>query len=329
MKKLISLALALMLVLSLSTVAFAAEAEEPTDMSTVTISKTYTVTNGNTTYPTETFNFTIADNYTVTDGGVGSENQQMPTIGNVEFTSASATTSKDVTITLPTYTAVGKYTYTINETAGDTAGVEYHDDPITLVVTVIQGDDSKIRIAAVHAESEGEAKSSGIENVYNAGAISVKKIVDGALGDRAKYFAITVELTGAANQDYTGNVITSNINELSYKYETAPTFAVGQSTTVYLKHDETLNLGNIPYGVTYTVTEDNLKDYTEVITGGDSNGSGTVNSASEALVNVTNTKDGTPDTGITMDSMPYVLLLAVAAVGLVVMFTKKRMMREF
>ena len=30
-----------------------------------------------------------------------------------------------------------------------------------------------------------------------------------------------------------------------------------------------------------------------------------------------------------MDSMPYVLLLAVAAVGLVVMFTKKRMMREF
>ena len=35
------------------------------------------------------------------------------------------------------------------------------------------------------------------------------------------------------------------------------------------------------------------------------------------------------DTGISMDAMPYILLLSVACVGLFLFITKKRMMREF
>ena len=42
----------------------------------------------------------------------------------------------------------------------------------------------------------------------------------------------------------------------------------------------------------------------------------------------TNTLTAEVDTGISMDSMPYILLLAVAAMGLAVLFTRKRMMRE-
>lgn len=331
MRKLISLALALVMILSLSTVAFAVEGDATatptyTDMATVTIEKTYTVTNENTSYPDETFYFSISSDYVVVDGGVGSDNQSVPTIGNVTFETEEGTETKDVTITLPTYTAVGKYYYTINETAGDTAGVDYHGDPITLVVTVIQGSDSKIRVAAVHAEAEGGEKTDAIENVYNAGAISVKKIVEGALGDREKYFEITVTLTGENGKDYSGNEIAVS----GGSYATNPTsVSVGTPAIFHLKHNETINLGNIPYGVSYTVTEANLEDYEEVITGGDNNGTGTVSHASEAQVLVTNTKEGTPETGISMDSVPYVLLLAVATMGLAVLFTKKRMMREF
>lgn len=329
MRKLISLTLALVMILSLSTVAFAAEGETTatptyTDMETVTIQKTYTVTNDNTSYPDETFEFSISSEYVVEDGGVGSNDQDIPSIGSVAFDTEDGTATRDVTITLPTYTAVGKYSYTIRETVGDTAGVIYHGDPITLVVTVIQGSDSKIRVAAVHAEAEGGEKTDAIENVYNAGAISVKKIVEGALGDREKYFEITVTLTGETGKDYSGNVIA--VSGGSYA-ENPTSVSVGTPATFHLKHNETINLGNIPYGVSYTVTEADLEDYEEVITGGDSNGTGTVSDASEAQVLVTNTKEGTPETGISMDSVPYVLLLAVATLGLAVLFTKKRMMR--
>ena len=40
-------------------------------------------------------------------------------------------------------------------------------------------------------------------------------------------------------------------------------------------------------------------------------------------VAITNNKGGTPDTGITLDSLPFVLILAVCA-GAVVLFVIKR-----
>ena len=43
---------------------------------------------------------------------------------------------------------------------------------------------------------------------------------------------------------------------------------------------------------------------------------------------VKNTKGEEIATGITLDSMPYILMLAVVFMGLFVFFSKKRMMRE-
>lgn len=324
MRKLISLLLALVMVMGLATVAFAEEVTY-TDMSTVTIDKTYTVTNEGTAYPDETFEFTFVEGYKVTEGGVGSDEQKMPTIGNVAFATANGTATKTVTINLPTYTAVGIYEYTIKETVGDTAGVVYHADPIKLVVTVIQEGNDKVRIAAVHTETSG-AKSNDIENVYYAGSISVKKDVKGILGDQSKYFAITVSLTDTASDDYgtdyTNNVIT--VGETSYA-ENPDSIVVGTPTTFYLKHNETLVLGNIPYGTEYTITEANLDDYDEAITGGDAkNGTGTVDAAAEELVLVTNTKGGTPDTGIALDSIPFVVMMVVCAAAAVLFVIKRR-----
>ena len=119
MKKLISLALALVLVLSMSTVAFAAEGEEAayTVMSTVTLTKEYKLTNTGTTSPAETFTFSALTCTNVTDAadGVTTANAPVPTIANVAYTAGEAggeNAKKNITITLPTYTSVGIYTYT-------------------------------------------------------------------------------------------------------------------------------------------------------------------------------------------------------------------------
>lgn len=349
MKKLISMVLALVFVLSMATVAMAVDTVQYTDQSTVTMKKQYNVTNTGTTSPAETITFTvekvrISENDAATwpadtdttdatdDGGV--------TVANLTLAAGAATGGTyDVTINLPIYTAVGVYTYKITENGNGKAGVTYFGDEITLVVTVIQDGDSKLRVAAVHTEvktteNQNPSKSNIFTNVYSAGSLSVTKTVTGNLGDRDKYFAITVSLTDTETDhygtDYTGNTI--SVSQTSYSVPddnggstTNPTsITVGTPATFWLKHGETLTLGNIPYGTEYTVTEADLTDYTETITGGDNNnGTGVVDSATEAQVVVTNHKEVTVDTGITLDSLPFVLILAVCA-GTAVLFVIKR-----
>ncbi len=318
----------MIMVMSLATVAFAAEdtaAPTYTDVSSVTITKNYNATNTGTTSPAETFNFTI-ERTSVSDAaeGVTVERMPIPTIGSVSYTAGeagSATKTKTITINLPEYTSVGVYTYTIKETAGTTAGVTYHSSDITLKVTVVQADTGKVRIAAVHTETEGE-KSDEIANEYSAGTLAVSKTVTGNLGDQTKEFTVKVTFTAPE-----GLTVKEAIKYIEDGTEKSVTFAEDATTaeaTIALKHDETVTFTNIPYGVTYTVVED---DYTgegydaPVYDFGDV--SKKIDTAVDT-VGITNNKDTNVDTGITLDSLPFVLILAVSAIAGVLFITKRR-----
>lgn len=344
MKKFMSLMLVLVLALSMSTVAFAAEETTYKDMSTVTISKTYKATNTGTTSPAETFTFDIVRK-SVTDSadGVTADNMPLPTIGTVAYTAGeagSATMTKDITITLPTYKNVGIYTYTITEKTGTTAGVTYYKDEITLVVTVIQDATGKVRVAAVHTEEpidESNAngtKSDDFANEYSAGSLAVSKNVTGNMGDQTKDFTVKVTFTAPADKTVKEAISYTDGDE-------AKTIAAGWTTTVEvtidLKHGETVTFTNIPYGVTYAVAE---SDYTsegydaakyslnsaEDTTTSVSNEA--LDSASESVV-ITNNKGVEVDTGITTDSMPYVLMLAlVCAAAILYAVNKRRYMED-
>lgn len=334
MKKLLSLALALIMVLTLSV---AVAAQEHTDMETVTISVTYNEANEGTTSPAETFTFAIA-NTSVTDAADGVTTESMPTpdVGNVAFAEGDAgkegSMTKNVTITLPEYTSVGIYTYTITPTSGTNAGVTYWAKPIKLVVTVIE-QNGKIRVAAVHTENgyngtaEDGTKSDDISYTYSAGSLAVKKLVTGNLGDRDKEFNVTVTFTAPANKEVK--------SVISYTDGTTKTIETSAWTekdgskqaevTIALKHDETVTFTNIPYDVTYTVTE---ADYTSegydeenIVYSDDANKK--IDSATDT-VTITNNKGTTVDTGVVLDSLPYILLIAVALVGVVAFTAKKR-----
>lgn len=331
MKKLISLALALVLVLSMSTVAFAQA--EYNDMSAVTLTKEYTLTNSGTISPAETFTFSTLTCTNVTDAadGVTTENAPVPKIANgVSYTAGEASgegAKKNITITLPTYASVGIYTYTFTETDGGTAGVTYRPDAITLVVTVIE-QDGKVRVATVHTEGEGEAKSREFNNEYSAGSLSVKKTVTGIMGDQQKEFTVKVTFT-APEGDTVREAITYVDGTETKTIAAGEGWTGSKAVEITLKHDETVTFTNIPYGVTYTVVED---DYTadgyDAASYNFDDNNKKIDSSSEN-VTITNNKDGKIDTGISMDSMPYILLLAVACIGLFGFISKKRMMREF
>ncbi|MDY4835102.1 MAG: FctA domain-containing protein [Frisingicoccus sp.] len=296
-------------------------------MSTVTLTKEYKLTNSGTTSPAETFTFSKLTCTGVSDAGVGvtKDNAPVPEISSVSYAvgeAGSTTAKKKITITLPPYTAVGVYTYTFSEIDGGTAGVSYRSGAITLVVTVIE-QNGKVRVAAVHTEGENEAKSDKFDNEYSAGSLKVSKNVTGIMGDKQKEFTVKVTFT-APSGDTVREAITYVDGTETKTIAAGNGWTGSKEVDITLKHGETVTFTNIPYGVTYDVVESN---YTS--DGYDSpsydfgDAEKKIDSASES-VTITNNKGGEVDTGINMDSMPYILLLAVAFVGLFVFISKKR-----
>lgn len=333
MKKLLSIGLAAMLAFGLATTSFAATDDAAgsdnttgssttatyTDQSTVTIKKAYKLTNDGTTSPAETFTLEQIDKK-VKDSDA-TEVPDLGTITGAEFGKGAATvdgTTGDITVALPNYDKVGVYEYTLKEVAGTTAGVAYYPDDIRLVVTVINGENGKLRIAAVHVESEG-AKSDTFPNTYSAGSLKVTKSVEGNMGNKDKYFKFTVTLEAPVNKE-----VKSAIGVGKTSYPSNPTsITVGTATDFYLKDGETLSFTNVPYGVTYTVTEAN-EDYTTTVNGtADVEVTGTIEHETTTAAYV-NTKTGEVDTGVVLNNMPYILVLAVLAAGVAVFIIRKR-----
>ena len=350
MRKFISLALALMLVFSLATVAMAVDGENPDEVipgdenNTVTnqdasFTKTYKIINENTTNPGETFTFTFAADH-LTDSNANLGTSDMPSIpaATVEFTEGQATIAgleKAVNVALSniTWPGVGVYYYTVNETAGTTAGVTYDTATAYLKVTVAYDSGTHtyytafvtLSLADTDNNGQTDTKTGGFTNEYSAGSLAVKKEVTGNLGDTTKEFEVTVTFTKP-----TGKTISSTIR---YTDGTAKTIAPADwkdgtaEVVIYLKHDETVTFTNIPYGVTYTVEEG---DYTAEADGGydaatyvfSDETNKKIDTASDT-VTITNNKSVGVDTGITLDSLPFVLILAVCA-GAVVLFVVKR-----
>lgn len=304
--------------------AFAASGETYADMDSVVIKKNYELANEGTFSPAETFSFDIeADNVTDASDDITPENMPMPTIGTVSYLrgeAGSTTKTKEIKIDLPEYDSVGVYTYIIHEVAGHSAGVTYYGDAILLRVTVIE-QDGKLRIAAVHTEdpeSTGEGKKDDFDNRYSAGKLEVHKDVEGIMGNKDKYFEFTVQLTGEEGKTYqdsyaiTGGSYDANPDSIEIK--------PGETTeaTFYLKDGDTIHIENLPYGVEYQVSETPVADYVTTETGTE----GEVDEAVEQA-SFTNTKGGTVDAGVALESAPYLFTLTGAA-GVGLLLTLRR-----
>ncbi len=158
-------------------------------------------------------------------------------------------------------------------------------------------------------------QSRSISNELQYVSVNIQKIVKGNLGIFSKSFGFTVT------------------SDKPMKPGTGYTLSDDRMTAIFsLKHREKLNL-MAEVGSTLTITETDLDGYTMSIAtaGGTSiNGSYTVPSDGTRYVDivVTNTKDVKIDTGIVLDSLPYVLILALAGTGGLLLIKKGRRRRD-
>ena len=200
---------------------------------------------------------------------------------------------------------------------------------------------------ATYSTTEAQNPEVSITNTYtlNTTNVTITKKTTGAFADRAKAFKFTVSglNTDATLERADGTIVTGGNFTLSN----------GQSVTIK----------NLEVGQTITITEDatDSKDYDTTADGHTKVNAGhakrfqyqvcfdaasgeiylkPVNSTTEKItavgtdtdkklgITVTNDFDGTPDTGVLLDTLPYLILLAVAVAGGVLVVVRKRKHRD-
>ena len=353
-KKVLALLLAAVTTLSVGVTAFATEGSgnDYTDQDTVTIKKEYEATNAGTKSPAETFYLKQDGAGRVREGEATTapdliKIQDTEYVGQADFSAGGAKTDSEVDggatrtvsmkINLPEYSRVGIYEYTLKEVDNGTVGVDYFDGDIILVVTVIRNSNGEVRVAGVHTETPvdtGNAtgkKSDTFVNSYSAGQLSVTKKVTGNMGDQEKYFKFTVTLNAPATGSVKSEITVGETPYVGPDGKKNPTTIIlGVPTDFYLKHDDTLLISNIPYGVTYKVVEeaDSNYDAPEYTFSSQEKGDEKLVDTAEETVVVTNNRDEEVDTGITLDTLPYILVSGLVMIAAVVMIVRRRRVED-
>ena len=259
-------------------------------------------------------------------------------------------------VKLPDYSRVGTYIYQIHEVEGNTAGMTYDTALRWLVVHVINNLNSDgdvvsgltYKVAMYNADPTNmsttqllAAKSDGFTNVYENGKFTVEKKVKGNMADRDKVFNFRVTFAGIENMN----------GKIKADGEKIPLTEEG-TYDFTLKHGQSCEFTNIPFGVTATVNELHVDENgnktviakaenatndsyavsydnnQKVIIGSKTETDTGVKVNAEFATTITNSSTENVDTGVILDNAPYMLMLAVVAGGAMTLVIKKRREEE-
>lgn len=336
----------------IATMSFPAFAARPTPNvganGLVTITKNYKVVGSEEKKaPAETFNFTVTPGATVNGAEKTVEKSEATTIPamaansdkkTVEFTTAltaDGTGTFTVDVANLNIKKPGIYYYTVTETAGNTAGVDYAADPMIMVITAGYADDDENSTLSywvgLHDSTNYNDKNSKFENTYTAGSLNVTKKVTGSLGDKDKKFNVDVTFTAPAGKTVKSTITYVNNGEKSIAPAAwtlnTTTNQYEATVTVELAHKGFVQFNNIPKDVTYIVEEQDYSREEYTATYEDSK-SGTIANDVKSTTITNQRGDDTIDTGVILDNAPYILMLAVVAAGAMTLVIKKRREEE-
>ena len=214
---------------------------------------------------------------------------------------------------------------------------------------------------------QNDKKVADIQNKYYAGSLKINKVVTGNAGDKNELFKVTVTFKNKSNANMKSDITYKNFYDKDGKQTTAATLLSWTDTVetkeveFYVKDGTTVTFDNIPYGVTYEITETQPEDdkYTHTFahTNGDSEkhfdgvmlaadaktnedtsktatekwdaakATGSISDASDT-VTITNNKTSAIDIGVITSDAPYVAWLLLIGIVVVVFIRKKSMIEE-
>mgnify|MGYP005759959327 CR=1 FL=1 len=198
---------------------------------------------------------------------------------------------------------------------------------------------------ATYSTTDAQNPEVSITNTYtlNTTNVTITKKTTGAFADRAKAFEFTVSglnVDATLDGHATGNSVTFNLANGNSK--TIENLKVGQTITIMedmndsKDYDTTadghakVNAGgekSFQYEVCLDV--ENGEIYLKPVNGKGVKITAVGTDTNKKLgITVTNDFDGTPDTGVLLDTLPYLILLAVAVAGGVLVVVRKRKHRD-
>ena len=341
-KKILSLIIVSALVLTMGISAFAEEGAAPTLVKTLDIAEGVTV-------PNATFNFKLEEL-----SALSGENDPVVSTGSSGFTASKAISATDAAaaggksialsdlFTNATFPHAGVYAYKLTEEAAtftpatnetltcNTGAAEY-----TVIVVAGNGDEGKPVVSEILIRTKDGVKtdSAAFNNKYEKTnddkALTVSKTVAGAMGDKKSPFTFALTITKPADSAIT----TAPVGKIG---SNSVTLAWGENP-IQLKDGETLEVTGVPYGSTYQVveadTDSTIQNYASYETKvavngtekpGKDTGSTLLSDTTANTVAYTNTLNEIPVTGVIINTLPYVLIVAIAAAGFFYMQMKKR-----
>lgn len=343
-KKLGAFVLAGTMLLSMGTTAFAAGEPTAPDVNqngTVPITKEFEMADGLKT-PAATFKFTATPQ---------TQDALPATITDVTYQAGETGTLKDGKYVISKDTAIsftgawkhaGEYVYTVTESKENPiSNVTYDTSSYTLRVYVINGTNG-LEIEKITAQgATGKTNKILFTNTYakNDATLTIEKNTTGTYADKTKEFNFEITFTKSPMSDQTTFTGKIGSEPVECTAETAKPFTLADG--------EQLVFSNLPVGTTYVVKELEASDgYTPSVTvvenktttltnktvaqEGDAldtlKQDGTKNLVGEAenKVTFTNTHKGVVPTGILMNNLPFILLVAVAIVAFVSLAVIKR-----
>lgn len=149
--------------------------------------------------------------------------------------------------------------------------------------------------------------------------ITIDKVVTGSLGNRNKEFTFTVTITAPNGEKF-------SIDSIYYD-------AATKKCTFTMSNGDSAEIALIPYGSKVEITE-NAEGYDTVISGDISSPIEGVNCTIDSLtenmsITYTNSLDGAPETGVFLDSLPYVLILTFTFIGAALLIAHRRRQVNF
>lgn len=351
MKKFLAILAAMMLI---STVAFGDELSDSTPVSgggveysateeTVfdeEISLEYTSTGNVVVY--ETLTFTAASADTNPDGGTAKLEVAALAVSSLEPGCLS--------ITVPSLSVAGIYEWTITENIANTAGVTYSSDTVHVTV-LVEYDNTNHKLVIgdytfyIDREEDG-TKSTTLTNKFEAHGCTVAKDVQGNMSNENDEFEITVTLVSyykpvRTNINFAGSTVTpddwtektTRSGDKIWEYSKALNYSEAAGPKTF---------SNLPHNVYVKVeeTESEMNGYEYVATNMAIGGEVSADEDGKPLdiggylwiwsydqdceFTVVNSKTSTIVTGVSADSLPYIVLLGAAVMVGAAMIIRRR-----
>ena len=258
-------------------------------------------------------------------------------IGSITFSGDAWTSNSDIdgkyvavshTIDNLSLAANQSYQYTFTEDK-EIAAVEGY----TLKETLVDGETKSEPSGTVNIDKENNLQSITFTNFYekNTADVTLTKHVTGLMGDTHKKFAFSI--TGLndsdamlENGDLSNFTLTHNGSVTLKNVPVGPVFAVVETLGADSGYETKATGHDTPVTDVATRTfyyKLELKDGQQVLMACDANG----NEAKEQeglAITVTNHCTLQPDLGVLLDTLPYIVILAVVAGGVALLMLRKR-----